>query len=208
MHHAWLLPCLLPCLWSERWPLKMGVVPCSGLALLANAKNPIPSHTASCRAECCCCCCRKKVPDGGCSRCARMPPLLASRSPVMDHNFTSAQTSGPALLYACRYIIDMCAVRNYARPRPFPWIYAAFHAHHQRPCNCCKQQACKHDRRERNTRRKLQNRLTSRSSYMLKSTHLQHWSLVKKNNFKPGKKTVHKIVRVLLAFSLKQYINE
>jgi len=145
----------------------MGVVPCSGLALLANAKNPIPSHTASCRAECCCCCCRKKVPDGGCSRCARMPPLLASRSPVMDHNFTSTQTSGPALLYACRYIIDMCAVRNYARPRPFPWIYAAFHAHHQRPCNCCKQQACKHDRRERNTRRKLQNRLTSRSTYML-----------------------------------------
>jgi hypothetical protein len=177
----------------------MGVVPCSGLALLANAKNPIPSHTASCRAECCCCC-RKKVPDGGCSRCARMPPLLASRSPVMDHNFTSAQTSGPALLYACRYIIDMCAVRNYARPRPFPWIYAAFHAHHQRPCNCCKQQACKHDRRERNTRRKLQNRLTSRSTYMLFFLRSEYvYAEInplaalepcqkKEYNFKPGKK--------------------
>uniref|UniRef100_A0A0A9H2J2 Uncharacterized protein n=1 Tax=Arundo donax TaxID=35708 RepID=A0A0A9H2J2_ARUDO len=87
-------------------------------------QKPIPFHgLVSCAVRL-----LPKEGAGWCSWCAWMPPFFASGSGVMDHKHTK-ENKGE------RYIIDVCAVRNYAHvpvPRfiqpPMPSI--AF-------CNCC-----------------------------------------------------------------------
>ena len=71
---------------------------------------------------------RKKVPDGGCSRCGQDQDAATVGVRLSSHG---SQLHKHTNVSRCVCCAQLCT-------RPFPWIYAAFHAHRQRPCNCCK----------------------------------------------------------------------